>query len=177
MIEPMPATLAGFADVALRNIRTHFPAEGERERQVFALIEEVGEVVGAYRRWAGLARRTGSFEDMANELADVVITSYVTAAVFGIDLDGARAALRPKASLQAPREVLRLYVMAADFVAVYEAAESREDVHLRSAIQLALVVNSAFRAADAIGIDLDVAWRRKGAEILARPWRDPRTSR
>jgi NTP pyrophosphatase (non-canonical NTP hydrolase) len=49
------------------------------QRQVLALAEEVGEFVGAYRRWSGQARRTGTFADVQAELADVVITAYVTA--------------------------------------------------------------------------------------------------
>jgi NTP pyrophosphatase (non-canonical NTP hydrolase) len=56
-------------------------------RQVLNLAEEVGEFVGAYRRWKGMARRTGTFDDVATELADVVITAYVTATELGIDLD------------------------------------------------------------------------------------------
>lgn len=54
--------------------------------QIYNLAEEVGEFVGAYRRWKGLARRSGTFDDVRHELADVVITSYVTAAVLDIDL-------------------------------------------------------------------------------------------
>jgi NTP pyrophosphatase (non-canonical NTP hydrolase) len=56
-------------------------------RQVLALAEEAGEFVGAYRRWAGEARRTGTYDEMAQELADVVITAFVTAVELGIELD------------------------------------------------------------------------------------------
>jgi NTP pyrophosphatase (non-canonical NTP hydrolase) len=64
-----------------------FPAEGGANRQVLALAEECGEFVGAYRRWSGQARRTGTAEEMQAELADVVITAFVTAEELGIDLD------------------------------------------------------------------------------------------
>jgi len=64
-----------------------FPAD--QSRQVLCLAEEVGEFVGAYRRWAGLARRSGGAEDMRAELADVVLAAYVTAAELAIDLDAA----------------------------------------------------------------------------------------
>lgn len=57
-----------------------------RDQQALALAEEAGEFVGAYRRWAGMARRTGSFDDVCAELADVVITAFVTADVLGINL-------------------------------------------------------------------------------------------
>lgn len=60
-------------------------------RQVLALAEETGEFVGAYRRFAGLARRSGTAEEMHAELADVVITAYVTAEELGFDLDKAIA--------------------------------------------------------------------------------------
>ena len=59
---------------------------------MLALAEEAGEFTAAYRRWAGLARRTGTWHDVEAELADVVITAYVTAHVLGIDLDAASRA-------------------------------------------------------------------------------------
>lgn len=97
-----PAALNGttslpeFATHVTAMLREHFGVESERQRQVLNLAEEVGEFVGAYRRWAGLARRTGPWEDVTTELADVVITAYVTAEVLGIDLD---AAWRDKAGV------------------------------------------------------------------------------
>ncbi|MFI0479942.1 MazG nucleotide pyrophosphohydrolase domain-containing protein [Actinomadura sp. 9N215] len=87
--EAVPDDLAGLAAVLAGHIRRHFPAEDEGHRQVLALAEEVGEFVGAYRRWAGMARRTGGFDDVRDELADVVLTAYVTAHVLEIDLDAA----------------------------------------------------------------------------------------
>lgn len=58
-------------------------------QQVIALAEEVGEFVGTARRYLGMARRNGSFDDMSSELADVVITSFVTARILGVDLSAA----------------------------------------------------------------------------------------
>src|SRR5688500_5156091 len=55
-----------------------FDQESAQNRQVLNLAEEVGEFVGAYRRWAGKARRSGTAEEMYAELADVVITAFVT---------------------------------------------------------------------------------------------------
>jgi len=55
-------------------------------QQVIALAEEVGEFVGAARRYMKLARRPGPIEDVASELADVMITAMVTARVFNIDI-------------------------------------------------------------------------------------------
>jgi NTP pyrophosphatase (non-canonical NTP hydrolase) len=72
----------------VRELRKHgFTAEAQPNRQILALAEEVGEFVGAYRRWTGQARRTGTETDAKFELADIVITAYVTAAELGWDLD------------------------------------------------------------------------------------------
>lgn len=84
-----PAGLPRLAAHIATRLREHFPAETEQHRQVLNLAEETGEFVGAYRRWVGLARRTGTWEDVTAELADVVITAYITAHVLGIDLDAA----------------------------------------------------------------------------------------
>ncbi len=83
-----PPSLPTLAAAIAAHLRAHFP-QVSSEHQVLTLAEETGEFADAYRRWAGLARRTGTFDDMAAELADVVITAYVAAAVLGIDLDAA----------------------------------------------------------------------------------------
>lgn len=74
------------ADIA-QHLRRGFGPDTAAQRDVLALAEEVGEFVGAYRRWSGQARRTGTATDMHLELADVVITAYVTAHDLDIDLD------------------------------------------------------------------------------------------
>lgn len=61
-------------------------------RQILALAEEVGEFVGASRRYYGMARRNGPRSDVEAELADVVITAFVTAHTMDIDLEKAIAA-------------------------------------------------------------------------------------
>jgi NTP pyrophosphatase (non-canonical NTP hydrolase) len=53
------------------------------------LAEEAGEAVGAIRRAMGLARRPGSWRDAEDELADVVISSFVAAGVYDLDLESA----------------------------------------------------------------------------------------
>jgi NTP pyrophosphatase (non-canonical NTP hydrolase) len=90
--EPLPQTAARLAD----RLREHFDPATLPVQQVLAVAEEAGEFTAAYRRWAGLARRSGPWHDVEAELADVVITAYVTAAVLGIDLD---AAARAKAEV------------------------------------------------------------------------------
>lgn len=101
---PMPSDLTALGASFAERLREHFPADNERDRQVLALAEEVGEFVGAYRRWSGNARRAGSFDDVRDELADVVITAYVTAAVLDIDLDEAIEAKAAKIRTRGWRE-------------------------------------------------------------------------
>lgn len=61
----------------------------DRDGQVLNLAEEVGEFVGAYRRWTDRARRSDTLDHVEEELADVVITAFVTAAVLDIDIEKA----------------------------------------------------------------------------------------
>jgi len=79
------------AQIAAR-LAEYFTPAALPVQQVLALAEEAGEFTAAYRRWAGMARRTGTWDEVTAELADVVITAYVTAAVLGIDLDAAARA-------------------------------------------------------------------------------------
>jgi NTP pyrophosphatase (non-canonical NTP hydrolase) len=76
------------ADIAGKLTEAGF-TEHPHMRQTLALAEETGEFVGAVRRHYGMARRTGSFSDVEAELADVVITAFVTAHTMGIDLESA----------------------------------------------------------------------------------------
>jgi len=62
-------------------------AGGTEQAQIMALAEETGEFVGAMRRWRGMARRTGTEEEAALELADVIISAYAMADVMGWDVD------------------------------------------------------------------------------------------
>ena len=60
--------------------------------QALCVAEEAGELVGAYRRWAGKARRTGTRRELADEIADVLIVTAVFAERAGINLNAAVAA-------------------------------------------------------------------------------------
>lgn len=59
------------------------------EGQVLMLVEEAGEFAAAYRRWTGMARRSGTFDDVSAELADVVIGAWVVADFLNVDLNTA----------------------------------------------------------------------------------------
>ncbi len=50
------------------------------------VAEEAGEAVQKIRRYLGLARSTATEEEVAEELADVVISAAVTAGLMGIDI-------------------------------------------------------------------------------------------
>ena len=60
--------------------------------QALCVAEEAGELVGAYRRWAGKARRTGTRRELEDEIADVLIVTACFAERAGIDLHAAIAA-------------------------------------------------------------------------------------
>ncbi len=85
-------TLAGLPALAAE-IRGHLDATTLRGpadlRQIMCVAEEAGELVGAFRRHAGMARRSGTYADLMDEFADVVITTFVAAAYVGVDLTDA----------------------------------------------------------------------------------------
>jgi NTP pyrophosphatase (non-canonical NTP hydrolase) len=86
----MTSPNADFAAMAIARIRECFPPEqDEHARNFLKLAGEAGEAVEAFSRYAGYARRRGPLADVAAELADVVLTAYVSAASLGIDLDEA----------------------------------------------------------------------------------------
>jgi NTP pyrophosphatase (non-canonical NTP hydrolase) len=97
----LPAQAATVADCLRRN---GFDPEQAVNRQVLGLAEEVGEFVGAYRRWSGQARRTGTAEDMHEELADVIITAFVAAHELGVDIDAVIGAKLRKVHTRGWRE-------------------------------------------------------------------------
>lgn len=99
------SALAERAEAIVANLRANGFVDDGGIRQALNLAEEVGEFVGAYRRWKGLARRSGPVEDVHAELADVVITAYVTAEELGFDLDAAVAAKLERVFSRGWREV------------------------------------------------------------------------
>lgn len=56
---------------------------------VISLGEEAGELLGAYRRYSGRARRNGSLEEVRLEMADVLLNLAILADVLGIDIEAA----------------------------------------------------------------------------------------
>jgi len=98
--------LAPHAVTIVSHLRDNgFGKESGVLRQVLNLAEEAGEVVGAYRRLVGHARRSGTREEFHFEVADTVITAYVLAEEDGFDLDAAIAAKLRKIYIRGWREV------------------------------------------------------------------------
>lgn len=71
------------------NRRPNITDENVLDTQAMCVAEEAGELVGAYRRWRGRARRLGTKEDLEHEIADVLIVTAVFARRAGIDIDQA----------------------------------------------------------------------------------------
>lgn len=90
-----PADLARIArqlDHDLRaNHREAITEANMLDVQALCVAEEAGELVGAYRRWAGKARRAGTLRDLEDEIADVLIVTATFAERAGIDLNQAIA--------------------------------------------------------------------------------------
>lgn len=53
--------------------------------QMTTVVEEAGEFAKAYRRWRGFARQSGSLSEVTEELADVIIASFLMFAVLDSD--------------------------------------------------------------------------------------------
>ena len=81
-------TTAERARFIVSQIYASFPDQPEW-RFITGVAEEAGEVVGAYNRFTGTSRRTGTEDELAKELADTVFTAYMAADVLGIDLQKA----------------------------------------------------------------------------------------
>lgn len=70
----------------------NYPHPALRElRYVSGVAEEVGEFVGAYHKYSGLGRRSVTWQEVQDELADVLITAHVAAHVLGVDVERAVA--------------------------------------------------------------------------------------
>lgn len=71
-------------DIAMQLKGAGFREDESLTRQLFAVAEECGEFVGAVRRFYGLARRNGSWEEVQREWADLVFTVFLAADTLGM---------------------------------------------------------------------------------------------
>lgn len=76
------------ADLTL-NRRPGITAGNLLDVQAICVAEEAGELLGAYRRWSGRARRPGSLADVQAEIADVLIVTAMFAHRLGVDITAA----------------------------------------------------------------------------------------
>ena len=70
-------------------LHEHCPEQDGGDNAALCVAEEAGELVGAYRRWAGQARRPGTLAELEAEVADVLITTAIFAARIGIGIEDA----------------------------------------------------------------------------------------
>lgn len=92
MSETLKEFAARLQDELSLNRREGMEDQDLLDLQALCVAEEAGELVGAYRRWAGKARRLGSKAALADEVADMLIVTAVFAHVAGIDIEEAVAA-------------------------------------------------------------------------------------
>jgi hypothetical protein len=160
-LSPGPVFLPSMAGAIVTQLRNN----GFDPLGVLCVAEEAGEVVGAYRRYAGLARRPGTLAELGAELADVVITSYVSAHAMLFDLDAAIGDTVLVGGNREPKLLVQaLFVQASRFVEVYP--------HPASRFALAGLAVAARSVATALDIDLDAAIRDKATVIFSRGWRE-----
>lgn len=166
---PLPGDLPRLGAFLAERLREHFPRETERERQVLALAEEAGEFVGAYRRAAGMARRTGDWSEVEAELADVAITAHVTASVLDVQIhvDEPGPAIESRTGQDRHRCVMEVAAAAGWVTDVYV-----EDLHFTLDCALGSLISAVEHTARVLGIDLDAAVRAKAEVICSRGWRD-----
>jgi NTP pyrophosphatase (non-canonical NTP hydrolase) len=171
---PKEVQMSGLQDLAAeftKKIRTNFPDTDLALQQVLCLAEEAGEFVGAYRRWAGMARRQGPWADVRAELADVAITAYVTANILEVEdaLEDFRTSLGEPVVHDEARQVRLVFLAAADLVDAFDRPISSRSLY---AMRLAAVVNLAYKTARVLDFNLDAAIGEKAERIFSRGWRD-----
>ena len=162
--------LSALAVEITTHLRAHFPDSDERIRQVLALAEEAGEAQEAYL----LSLSGGPRNAVAAELADVIVTAYVTAVVLGIDLSEVKPT-GEDSYFNGWQYVMDVGAKAGGFVGAYRrwAGMARRSGPWRDVVSaLTAVVRSVYAAADALDIDLDAAVVEKTELILSRGWRD-----
>jgi NTP pyrophosphatase (non-canonical NTP hydrolase) len=171
---PETRTLAAFAAACLGHLRKHFDVS--LEIQLIQLGAETGEALDAYGRFAGFKRRGGTLAEVGAELADVIITAYITAALLGADLDAALARALPVRGFPPGEQAVWLLKeagAAADAYLLWDAMSRLGGRHLANVTdRLANVVTTAAGLASLLGIDLDAAWRAKALIIVSRGWKE-----
>lgn len=157
------------ADAARRiidNLRANGFEPDKSEDQVLALMEEAGEVVGAYRRCTGRARRSGTPKDFHLELADLVITAHITAIVLGYELTAQPIRLMFGVEpADAWPHVMDVFQAVSEFSGVWgTGVDGREE--------LEKVVRVTFHVASVLHVDLDAAIADKLKTVFSRGWRE-----
>lgn len=166
---PVPEGLPAIARLLVKHVGDAAADSGRTlaDRQMFALVEEFGEYADAC---AGRNRAA-----MAEELADALITTHVTAVVLDVDLVSVGFQLigiesDPDAMLREAAGTLAAYRR---WQGMARRRGSKSDV----AKQLAVLQLSTHQSAELYGIDLTEAVRAKLEVIFTRGWREPEMAR
>lgn len=162
--QPVGMTMFTAAVIVDRLRANGFTMQDSARRQMLGLAEEAGEFVGAYRRWVGLARRGGTAKQVWAELADVVITAYVTAVEVNVHLDDS-IPLPQVLPADPDRAVLGVFRAAHEAVKLFP-------VWPPDRVALRRVVSAAQQAAAVLDIDLPAAIAAKLDVIFTRGWRE-----
>ena len=136
------------------------------EAQVLTLMEEAGEIVGAYRRWTGRARRFGTTEELQAELADMVITAHVTAIELGYELTAVPVRLMYGVEpADAWPYAMAIFHAVGTFGQRWGAGEDARE-------ELEKVVQITCQMAAVLRVDLAVAIAAKLEIVFTRGWRE-----
>lgn len=165
----MTATLWHLTEELEKNLDIHFPASNQEKcmRQGLCLVEEAGEYAGARRLYE---HQRGPLQDVADELADVVITGHLAARYLSIHLN----TVMGETSTNGLLCVLENACVFAGSLRRYLGAARRTGTRHEVATDLAKLVLAAHFAARDLGIDLDAAIDCKARKILTRGWKDRR---
>lgn len=148
------------------NLRANGFEPDKTEDQILALMEEAGEVVGAYRRSTGRARRSGTPKDFHHELADLVITAHITAIVLGYELTAQPIRLMFGVEpVDAWPHVMSIYQAVSEFSDVWGTGVDGHE-------ELNTVVRIVYHLTSALHIDLDAAIADKLKIVFSRGWRE-----
>ena len=85
----MDAESATFRRCATRFLDESEAVIGERSTLYYALklAEEAGEAIKAFNRYSGLSRRSGTAEELAQELCDTILAAFILAEKQGLTLE------------------------------------------------------------------------------------------
>lgn len=153
---------AAFASQFLTALREAGKTQTELA-QAMNVAGESGEAVEAIRRYIGFARRAGSLDEVAAELADVEIAANVFATLADVTI--CQPMMHSGTAERVEIETLLMYRAAGLFVDAYIMVDSKTWPMTHN---LGRLIMRARRGAEQLGIDHDAALASKTAVIMSR---------